>query len=195
MAAKPLPQDRFRLKHLEPMPTVQAQSANPALHRSFGARPFLWQPKCLHQRRSCSNCEASGGCSWSSRGRLMGVFLARLACGLCPRCGASGAGRPLAARPNPLLSRAYLTIDAGTKAKGMGGPRPSMRHLSLEEVVGIDVDGQAQVRRRLGDRVQPNTQVGLNVQLSRCLDEQAPAIPAANEGQWGFCGAEYLNAV
>ena len=48
---------------------------------------------------------------------------------------------------------------------------------------------------RLGQAVEPGAQVGLHVELARRLDQQAPAVPAAHDGERRLGRAQHLDAL
>ena len=45
-----------------------------------------------------------------------------------------------------------------------------------QEIVRIDVHDEPQIGRRFGQGVEPSAQVGLEVQVARCLHQQPPAV-------------------
>src|SRR5262249_51688169 len=64
-----------------------------------------------------------------------------------------------------------------------------------EKAIGIDVDREPQIARRLGQRVEPSAQVGLQIELARRLHQQAKAVAAADDSKRCLGRAQHLDAL
>ncbi len=56
------------------------------------------------------------------------------------------------------------------------------RASALEEIIGVDIDGDPDVRLQFWNGSSPGAQIALQIDVARGLDEKAPAVAAAYDG-------------
>jgi hypothetical protein len=65
---------------------------------------------------------------------------------------------------------------------GMG-----LEQVELEEIVGVDIDRDPDIALEFWNGSSPGPEIALQVGVAGGLDEQAPAMPPADNGDRGFC--------